>query len=193
MSGPAKPAIMWEASLEFMAADGEVRSTTILYLTETPGQAAADASKWWANRNKAVPDWFATLLAINLHMMHPQRVDADGYLPSMRSMMVAEWKCDFFTKLEDWPAHVTASFRAKRATVQPMSDPAKPDGYTNLQAMTIIAEGHQTALRQLLNVIVAFCDFVPAHRLPEINSLVATTEMYLAATSLSIDFMKENS
>lgn len=107
----------WEAEIEFETGSNTVNSTTILYLAPGPRAAASAVVRFCQSRMKAVPEHFAKLYAIKVHMLSIQPIAADGKLETGRSLFGAEWKCDRGIPLEQWPSTVK----------DPTADAAEPD------------------------------------------------------------------
>ena len=80
---PARPAAeqLFEATVCFARQRGPGEPFAIRFAADGPDEAVADARRWIANRQAAVPEWFGEVLSLEVAVLDPGTVGADGGVP----------------------------------------------------------------------------------------------------------------
>ena len=82
---------LYQAIVDFEDPAQNPMVVKINFLDTDPVSAAASISRWWHERRATFRDHYHRLLAIRVWTIVPQRIGADGVLPSDRQTVVYEW------------------------------------------------------------------------------------------------------
>lgn len=70
------------ARIQFERPPGDSSPYDICFASTDDASAVADARRWVANRQHAVPTWFGSLVSLEVLHLNPGFVDEDGTVPS---------------------------------------------------------------------------------------------------------------